>query len=160
MKIRIILNFNSFYQAAILAKERRQTWSNIVATLRIVAYVQGNVRDRFGRLVGQYVISRSLFTPARVDLQARDQQITISRCSGRGERPYLQFTFGVPLRTHPGIVFKTTANPTDTGSILPCTVANGSGISLNRVKTMRSAWCDTPIEICAISYNKSRGDHI
>ena len=57
------------------------------------------------------------------------QQITISRCAGRGERPYLQFTFGVPLRTHPGIVFKLTANPTDTGSILPCTVANGSGIS-------------------------------
>jgi hypothetical protein len=52
-----------------------------------------------------------------------------SRCAGRGERPYLQFTFGVPLRTHPGIVFKLTANPTDTGSILPCTVANGSGIS-------------------------------
>jgi hypothetical protein len=45
-----------------------------------------------------------------------DQQITISRCAGRGERPYLQFTFGVPLRTHPGIVFKLTANPTDTRS--------------------------------------------
>ena len=45
-----------------------------------------------------------------------DQQITISRCAGRGERPYLQFTFGDPLRTHPGIVFKLTANPTDTGS--------------------------------------------
>jgi hypothetical protein len=44
------------------------------------------------------------------------QQITISRCAGRGERPYLQFTFGVPLRTHPGIVFKLTANPTDTRS--------------------------------------------
>jgi hypothetical protein len=42
------------------------------------------------------------------------QQITISRCAGRGERPYLQFTFGVPLRTHPGIVFKLTAIPTDT----------------------------------------------
>src|SRR5210317_2030347 len=56
--------FISFYQAAILAKERRQTWSNIVATLRIVAYVQGNVRDRFGRLVGQYVISRSYLAVA------------------------------------------------------------------------------------------------
>ena len=51
---------HSFYQAAILAKERRQTWSNIVATLRIVANVQGNARGIFGRLVGQYVISRSI----------------------------------------------------------------------------------------------------
>ena len=59
----------SFYQAAILAKERRQTWSNIVATLRIVANVQGNARGIFGRLVGQYVISRSLFISARVYLQ-------------------------------------------------------------------------------------------
>ena len=41
----------------------------------------------------------------------------------------LQLTFGVPLCTHPGIVFKLTAIPTDTGSILPCTVANRSGIS-------------------------------
>ena len=46
------MGHNSFYQAAILAKERRQTWSNIVATFRIVAYVQGNARGRFGRLVG------------------------------------------------------------------------------------------------------------
>ena len=50
----------SFYQAAILAKERRQAWSNIVATLRIVANVQGNARGIYGRLVGQYVISRSI----------------------------------------------------------------------------------------------------
>ena len=56
---RSLLEAYSFHQAAILAKERRQTWSNIVATLRIVAYVQGNARGRFGRLVGQYVISRS-----------------------------------------------------------------------------------------------------
>ena len=41
------------YQAAILAKEHRQTWSNIVATLRIVANVQGNARGIYGRLVGQ-----------------------------------------------------------------------------------------------------------
>ena len=52
--------FISFYQAAILAKERRQTWSNIVATLRIVANVQGNARGRYGRLVGQILISRSI----------------------------------------------------------------------------------------------------
>jgi hypothetical protein len=60
-----------------------------------------------------------------------------SRCAGRGERPYLQFTFGVPLRTHPGIVFKLTANPTDTGSkwrgLLQSPVVSaftlGSGIS-------------------------------
>jgi hypothetical protein len=113
---RSLLEAYSFHQAAILAKERRQAWSNIVATLRIIANVQGNARGRYGRLVGQYVISRSLFIPARVYLQARDQQITISRCAGRGQRPYLQLTFEVPLRTHPGIVFKLTANPTDTRS--------------------------------------------
>ena len=117
----------SFHQAAILAKERRQAWSNIVATLRIIANVQGNARGRYGRLVGQYVISRSLFIPARVYLQARDQQIIqvngpvplftwFSRCAGRGQRSMFQLTFGVPLRTHPGIVFKLTANPTDTRS--------------------------------------------
>ena len=50
-------------------------------------------------------------------------------------------------------VYTHSLTTTDTGSILPCTVANRSGISLNRVKTMRSAWCDTPIEICAINLN-------
>jgi len=75
---------------------------------------------------------RSLFISARVYLQTErpgircncyspaltrvsiTQPDPISRCAGRGERPYLQFTFGVPLRTHPGIVFKLTAIPTDT----------------------------------------------
>ena len=48
------------YQAAILAKERRQLGPIVVATLRIIANVQGNVRDRFGRLDWSIVISRSI----------------------------------------------------------------------------------------------------
>ena len=51
---------HSFYQIQILDQRTQWIWSNIVATLRIVANVQGNARGIYGRLVGQYVISRSI----------------------------------------------------------------------------------------------------
>ena len=50
MKLRIILNCNSYTRAAILIRERRLPGPIIVATLRIIANVQGNARGGFGRL--------------------------------------------------------------------------------------------------------------
>jgi hypothetical protein len=88
---RSLLEAYSFHQAAILAKERRQTWSNIVATLRIVANVQGNARGRYGRLVGQYVISRSyrlksfwFSFPPHKRIKDKTNKLLSVTCAGRG----------------------------------------------------------------------------
>ena len=47
---RSLLEACFIYQICILAKERCRPGPIVVATLRIIANVQGNVRDRFGRL--------------------------------------------------------------------------------------------------------------
>jgi hypothetical protein len=76
------------------------------------------------------------------------QQITISRCAGRGERPYLQFTFGVPLRTHPGIVFKLTANPTDTRSQEPLRESKQpKSLQTASFKLVKSLMCISAISV-------------
>ena len=117
----------SFYQAAILAKESRQAWSNIVATLRIVANVQGNAKGIYGRLVGQYVISRSyrlksfwFSFPPHKRIKDKTNKLLSVGAPGEVNAVALQLTFGVPLCTHPGIVFKLTAIPTDTRSNRYC----------------------------------------
>jgi len=47
----------------------------------------------------------------------------------------LQLTFGVPLCTHPGIVFKLTAIPTDTRSnVTPPEIFNPEILSLSLIK--------------------------